>query len=194
MRSSNECCSPLSPDQEAVAFDTGGSPLALSSPTPPSVPPIRLYSTRRPKRHRPQQPNHAMQTAASALDGELSGRKPVIYPYPPSSFPDVTAGLQLTPSRRRPPSRLANNIPRNPSPGRSQQSPAACLSTRPLALKCLTCIGRRCKALFNDFLVVILRLIPSFLPTLSTWPSSANTQLVAEHISRNHPCRGHRDI
>jgi hypothetical protein len=86
MRSSNECCSPLLPDYQEVrvAFDTGGPPLTLSSPTPPpSVPPIRLYSTRRPKRQGPQQPNYAMETAASALDGKLSSREPVIYPYPP---------------------------------------------------------------------------------------------------------------
>ena len=103
MRSSNECYSPLLPDyqESRVDLDIGGPPCVLSSPTPPSVPPlIRPYPTRRPKRHRPQQPNYAMQTAASALDGELLGRKPVIYLYLPSSLSDVTVGLRLTPSWR----------------------------------------------------------------------------------------------
>jgi hypothetical protein len=101
--------------------------------------------------------------------------------------------------RHRPPSRLANNIPRNSSPWREQQSPAAHSSTRPLALKCINCIGRRCEAWFHGFLVVGLRLIthhfsfflfPLFRMALQRKHSARH----AEHISRNYPCRGHRDI
>jgi len=50
---------------------------------------------------------------------------------------------------RRPPPRLVNTKPRNPSPGQSRRSPAAHLLTRILARRFLTCTGRRRRFALN---------------------------------------------
>jgi len=53
--------------------------------------------------------------------------------------------------RHRPPCRPVSVKPRNPSHGRLQPNPAAHLSTRLLARRCLTCTGKRRKLTLAPF-------------------------------------------
>ena len=89
-------------EDEELEFEFG-VPVTVASPVPapPNMPPsTRPSSSRPPRRPIPQHPREAPQTPAFLLSGgeiqRASGRKPVIYLFPPSILPDVTVELLLT--------------------------------------------------------------------------------------------------